>query len=108
MATPAAPDGQEWARQVRPCGDGEPADFAAVDIGSLLRESGCDRISILKVDVEGAERVIFAEHFEDWIGLCDNIVIELHGPNCERVFADAIAGQPFRVSRCGELTVCSR
>ena len=82
--------------------------MTATDVGSLLAGSGFDRISILKVDVEGAEAVIFGENFAVWIGRCDTIVAELHGPHCEQVFHAAIAGLPFRVSRCGELTVCTR
>ena len=33
--------------------------MVATDIGTLLDDSGFDRISILKVDIEGAESVVF-------------------------------------------------
>lgn len=100
--------GKEWARQVRECRPGEPAAFHAVDVGSLLNESGYDRIFILKVDVEGAECEVFGPESAAWIDRVDNIVIELHGDEPGRIFHEAIEGRSFDVSRCGELTVCKR
>ncbi len=105
-------DGREWARQVRPCQPGEKADFEGVDIGSLLAASGHERISVLKVDVEGAEAVIFAENYRPWLDKVDAIAIELHEDsmfgNGPAVFAAAIAGQGFELSYSGELTICRR
>jgi FkbM family methyltransferase len=101
-------DGREWSRQVRECRPGEAAQLAGVDIASLLRQAGRDRGSVLKMDVERAEAVLFAAHYESWLDRVDNLVIELHDEECERVFFAAIAGRPFAVSRCGELTVCKR
>jgi len=105
-------DGREWARQVRECKADEEAGFLAVDIGGLLAESRHPRISILKMDVEGAEAVIFSEHVESWIDQVDCMVIELHDDstfgNASSAFAKAIAGRRFSVTRSGELTVCKR
>ena len=103
-------DGLEWSRQVRPCRPGEAAQMTATDIGTLVGQSGAERVSVLKVDVEGAEAVIFGENYEHWIRLCDNIVIELHlgDPRCAELLHRAIAGLPFETSRCGEVTVCTR
>ncbi|HTN77656.1 MAG TPA: FkbM family methyltransferase, partial [Pirellulaceae bacterium] len=70
--------GGEWGYQVRECQPGEPAGFPAVGIGELLRDSGHDRISILKIDIEGAEGNIFATNYESWLDRVDNLVIELH------------------------------
>lgn len=104
-------DGREWSRQVRPCENGE-AGFEALDIGTLLAKSGHERICVLKMDIEGAEAVVFSENYESWIDRVDNMVIELHEDsmfgNPTRVFEKAIANRGFIVSRCGELTVCKR
>jgi FkbM family methyltransferase len=105
-------DGGEWARQVRPCKPGEAADFRGVDVGTLLADSGYDRISLLKMDIEGAEAVAFSENWQPWLGRVDAIAIELHddssfGPATD-VFHRAIAGQGFDVTHCGERTVCRR
>lgn len=101
-------DGREWAVTVREARAGERPAMMATDVATLLAGSGYPRISILKVDVEGAERAIFADRPGPWLDLVDNLVIELHGAECEAVFHRAIAGRGFEVSRCDELTVCSR
>lgn len=105
-------DGREWTRQVRECRPGEMADLLAVDIGSILRRAAGERISILKMDIEGAEGVVFGSNYESWIDLIDTIVIELHDDSvfggCSATFAKAISGRGFAVTRHGELTVCKR
>jgi FkbM family methyltransferase len=101
-------DGREWARTVREARSDETPDVQATDIGRLLRESGHERISILKIDIEGSERNVFANGTPDWIDKVDNMVIELHGKDCEDVVHPAMAGQGFAVSRCDELTVFKR
>jgi FkbM family methyltransferase len=100
--------GNECARTVRPVRDGEVPAIMALDIGTVLEQSGFDRISILKVDIEGAERVVFASNYKAWLGRVDNIVIELHDAECIRVFETAIASENFAVSTCDDQTVCLR
>jgi FkbM family methyltransferase len=101
-------DGREWSYSVREAAPDESPQMDAIDIGSLLRMSGCDRISVLKIDVEGAEKVIFSENVEPWLGRVDVLVIELHGPECERAFESAISAYDFELSTCEELTVARR
>jgi hypothetical protein len=62
----------------------------------------------LKVDIEGAERVMFASRSQAWLSRVDNIVIELHDAECRDTFFKAIAVQHFTVTTCDELTVCRR
>jgi hypothetical protein len=94
--------------QVREARADESPDMTAVDIGTLWVESGYPAISILKIDIEAAERFVFAENCGRWLGAVENLVIELHDDECRRVFFDAIRGLPLRVSQSGELTVCRR
>ncbi|HUS40887.1 MAG TPA: hypothetical protein VMX74_15645, partial [Pirellulales bacterium] len=101
-------DGREWTRQVRPVRNDEKAAMVGIDIGTLLRKSGFDRIFILKVDIERAESVVFSSNYEQWINSVDNIVIELHDEECRAVFMKAIASADFAISQCDELTVCKR
>jgi FkbM family methyltransferase len=101
-------DGREWAVQVREAAADETPDLTAVDIGSLLAESGCSSISILKIDIEAAERHVFAHNYRHWLDAVEYLVIELHDRECRDVFFRAIRGLPLAVSQCGELTVCRR
>jgi hypothetical protein len=80
----------------------------AIDIGGLLRDSGYARISVLKIDIEGGEAAVFSANYQVWLHKVDNLMIELHGPECEAIFLRAIGGLDFELSRCDELTVCKR
>jgi FkbM family methyltransferase len=110
MSSDSWGDDREWARTVREARPDEPGGMEALDIATLLARSGERRIAILKVDIEGAERVVFGAPCP-WLRDVDNIVIELHGRDCEAIFHRAIAGAGFAVSQSkvgGDLTVCSR
>jgi FkbM family methyltransferase len=102
-------DGREWSRQVRECLPHETGGFLATDIGTLLQESGRERIALLKIDVEGAEGVIFSSNYSAWIDRVDALVIELHddtafGDN-RAIFAAAVQDAGFEFTTWGELTV---
>jgi FkbM family methyltransferase len=102
-------DGREWARSVREAQGAEKPDLYAVDIGTLIqRYARGRRVSILKIDIEGSEVEVFGSGRYDWLSLVDNMVIELHGPDCEQAVMSATRGQPFSVSTCDELTVFTR
>jgi FkbM family methyltransferase len=103
-----AGDGAEWSRQVRPCRPGETPDLRATDIGTLLAQSGEQTISLLKLDIEGAEVALFAAGHEAWLPRTSNIVIELHGEACARAFFAAVSRESFRIYNHEELTVCHR
>ncbi len=99
-------DGGAWATQVRECQGGEAADVQATDIGTLLAESGCDVIDILKIDIERSELVVFARNFEPWLGRVRNLVIELHDEECRQVFFQALSPYTYDLCQSGELTIC--
>jgi FkbM family methyltransferase len=95
--------GEEWGVRVKPSADGT---VRAITIPELLKISGQDRISLLKVDIEGAEIDLFKSGTEWWLDKVDNIVIELHGDEAKETFHRAIGKSKFLVSNCDELTVC--
>ena len=101
-------DGQGWATQVRPVDparDRPEESLPAIDIPALISHLGCDRVDILKMDIERSEADVF-QHPGEWLHRINNIAIELHDPECENVFFSAM--QPFRFDskRSGELTIC--
>ena len=93
--------GDEWGRQVEP-GTG---DVEAVDIPYILETFGVIEINVVKIDIEGSEKEVFASDVS-WLDKVCNIVIELHDDEDRRVFHNAIAYRNFALSRCEELTVC--
>jgi FkbM family methyltransferase len=75
----------------------------AVTIDTLMRETGIQSIDILKVDIEGSEREVFASC--NWIDKVHVIAIELHdrvrvGCRC----AVETAAKDFRSVERGDLT----
>ena len=80
----------------------------AIDVGTVLERSGHERMSILKIDIEGAETEVFSSGCDLWLGKVDNLVIELHGEEASAVVRRAIAREGFQTSECGELFVCQR
>jgi FkbM family methyltransferase len=98
--------GNEWGQSVdRVAAAEECEDVTPVSIPMIMATSGRDRVSILKIDIEGAERELFDADVS-WLNLVDNMVIELHGEHCARSFFAAIGNDRFDVTTCGELTVC--
>ena len=104
-------DGREWTVQVRPCSETEEPDLQGIGMESLASRFAGERISLLKMDVEGAEAIVFAGDV-DWLDRVDAIAIELHDDSvfgtASDVFHAAIRGRGFHVSRSGELTMCRR
>ena len=96
------PDADSWSFSVREARPGESATVEAVDIPSLISQSGFDRVSILKVDIEGSEAEVFKH--APWLQKVDRLVIELHGQACEDAVVGAVNGRAAP-SRCEELTV---
>jgi FkbM family methyltransferase len=97
-----------WGVQVREVREGEPGEVEAVDVPTILSESGLERISLLKVDIEGAEAVVFGD--APWLDRVDNIVVELHDNtpfgDAHAVFAEAIAHRGYNVTQLAERTIC--
>jgi FkbM family methyltransferase len=102
-------DGREWARQVRPAREGERAAMNAVDIQSLIDLFDEQRVSILKIDIEGAEFEVFSSPaWRDWMDRVDTVVIEVHGEDAYQVTMAAFKESGFETVWCDELIVAQR
>lgn len=99
-------DGRAWAVTVAEAQPGEHADIQAVGIAELLRSTGRERISLLKIDIEGSEQALFSENVEPWLPRVDHMVIELHGEACEQAFYEAIRPYGFEVTPSGGVVIC--
>lgn len=100
-------DQREWSIFVRETKPNEPAQMNALTIDELFAESKFDRISLLKIDIEGAEQQVFsAGEREPWLSKTDFLTIELHSDECVSTFENAVASQHFTMLHAGDLTVC--
>jgi FkbM family methyltransferase len=105
----------EWSVRADP--ETKPGDAPLPQIGSaecvtvseLMSQYGLTRIDLLKVDIEGAEKEVFAAS-SDWIDKVDAIAIELHDRfkrGCSQAFYTATASFPHEVHK-GELVFLFR
>lgn len=101
-------DRSEHATTVRECADGEEADLEAVDMPTLLGQSGHNEIDVLKMDIEGTEKIIFSRNCQSWINRTRLFIIELHGQECREIFYRALSSDSFSFSYSGELTIARR
>jgi FkbM family methyltransferase len=99
-------DGKEWSYQVRVCRADEQADVSALGLETVINKFNWEQVDLLKIDVEGAERELFASGYVPWLSRTRNLAIELHDPDCERVFSTAMTGYHCQVRQSGETTIC--
>ena len=60
----------------------------ALTVDRIIKDYGLQRVNILKVDIEGAEKEVFSDT-SAWIDSVDAIIVELHErmkPGCNRSF----------------------
>ena len=70
-------------------------EVPAITVGEILKDYGISRVDLLKVDIEGAEREMFASgKFMPWI---DCVIIELHGSYNLAHFSRDVARWGFEV-----------
>ena len=101
-------DGRHWKRRTQAPRTGEAATVTAIDIPTLIAQSGFGQISLLKLNIGGAESMLFAAPVDSWIGKVDQIAIEFHGPECREAFMKTMAAEGYLVSQHGRLTCCAR
>jgi FkbM family methyltransferase len=99
-------DGREWATQALQPSDSSAGDVQAWDVSSLIDMAGAAEVDLLKVDIERAELAVFGETAKAWLPRVRNICIELHGPDCEETFFNAVSGFDYELETSRELTIC--
>ena len=82
-----------------------------LDIPSIMKLAGWEKIDLLKVDIEGSEVEVFANN-ESWVDSVDSMIVEIHGGySMDRFIADiSRSGRKWKLnhkSTYGDQTVCS-
>jgi FkbM family methyltransferase len=88
-----------------------PSSIPAMTIPEIMRVGGVDRLSLLKIDIEGSEMELFSAADTSWIEQVDAISIELHDrwkPGCGDAFFKAIAPWSWTYSLHGENVLCEK
>jgi FkbM family methyltransferase len=79
-----------------------------VSIPTLIAQFGIDRIDILKLDIEGAEREVVGPTASNWLDQTSELVMEIHGPDIERSVAEALARAGFAMRQHRSVWYCRR
>ena len=107
----ANPEAENWLFRVAESEAGESDSCRAVTVCDLMAVAGVDRVDILKVDIEGAEKTVFASDYSEWLDKVRAIVIELHDwliPGCSTAFYRATSQYSFSQFQKGENIVLVR
>jgi FkbM family methyltransferase len=99
---------EAWSIQVTEVPPGEKADLQATTIPDLMQMVKGGNVSILKIDIEGAEVQVFTQDCSAWLPMVENLAIELHGDKARDIFLAAVKDQGFSFSYSGDLTICRR
>jgi len=59
-------------------------------VGDLIAMSPTGRITVLKLDIEGAEEAVFRNDAAHWLDKVDHIIVETHGPSCEAAVIETL------------------
>lgn len=101
-------DGREWARRVVLANTSDKGVIESTTLAEIVAGFGSRRISILKIDIEGAESEVFRDATDCWLPLVDRIVVELHDKDSEALFHAVVNNREWIKSCHGELTVAIR
>ena len=55
-------------------------EIECISMPTIIKQFSIYRIDILKMDIEGAEKSIFASNPEEWLSRTNLLIIEIHGP----------------------------
>jgi FkbM family methyltransferase len=91
--------------------DNNACCIEAITVDDVLLRSGHERIDILKLDIEGAEREVFSDSCHSWLSLTTVLILELHDhikPGCSAALERAIHDDNFSRTSRGENVVLAR
>lgn len=83
--------------------------ISALSIDNIIDKYGIEKIDLLKIDIEGAEREVFEKNFESWLPKVKMIVIELHDnikEDCSKSFFNALNNYKYVLTAQGENFIC--
>ncbi|MBL7965022.1 MAG: FkbM family methyltransferase [Flavobacteriales bacterium] len=86
-------------------------DVEVITMSDLFKKYNIDRVSLLKIDIEGAELELFSGPDLSWLERVDALAIELHDhvrPGCGDAFFKAMTKQPWNYTVHGEMILCKR
>ena len=100
-----------WGLQTKVSPNENENTIDAITIDEIISSWNINKIDLLKIDIEGAEKELFSNNYENWLSKTEVLAIELHDffdPSISPVFNKAIAPYHFRKYYLGENLVCEK
>ncbi|MCJ7644911.1 MAG: FkbM family methyltransferase [Candidatus Aminicenantes bacterium] len=98
----ANPQAESWAYKLTEATADVSDRIPGVTLKEIMAQHRWEQIDILKLDIEGSEKVLFSSRCEEWIDNVKVIIMELHGEDCESAVMKGLGGRKFRMSHQGE------
>ena len=97
-------DGRDWSISTE---ENKNGNVKGISIQEIIDENKLNYISLLKMDIEGAERFIFKKYSNfDFLKITQIIAVEIHDEYDVRLsIYDILRENNFFLFECGELTV---
>jgi FkbM family methyltransferase len=83
-------------------------DAKGITISKIIKLYNIPKIDILKIDIEGAEKEVFADNEIDWLLKTDLIIIEIHDRLSQDVVEKAMTTYGFEMSSYRSVVYCKR
>lgn len=102
------PDAEEHCFRAEP--SAANSAVRAFRVGELLDDLSWEEVDLVKLDIEGAERVVLGDHAA-WLPRVRHLLVELHDhiePGCTAAFDAAVDRDVWDVRRRGEYLLASR
>jgi FkbM family methyltransferase len=102
------PNDAPWAYRVVEADSADSGAIASTSVKAILEEFRPPEISLLKLDIEGAEKEVFEGDFSDWLKYTRAVAVELHDrlrPGCSASLEAALRGRSYTRSKHGEYDV---
>jgi FkbM family methyltransferase len=83
----------EWGMSIEESTLPSNNNITTVTITDIINEFNIDKIDLLKLDIEGAEKYLFKDNFAEWLPKVKIILIELHDwieKGCSKPFFEAL------------------
>jgi FkbM family methyltransferase len=96
----ANPEAESWSYHVENTNGSD--GVRAYSLDELLDTYNIPHIDMLKLDIEGAERVLFGSNYERWLPRVKAIAVEIHGEEAHSAIEHACTPEMFERSERGE------
>lgn len=67
-----------WGFMIEEIDNCQKDSISAITINDIMKKFNLDHIDILKIDIEGSEKEVFGDNYEEWLSKIKVLIIELH------------------------------